>query len=266
MACHSANAFINIENAAGRAVGQVADQIIADNQAAIPGIVIQRSSFTISGEPAVALEGLAGVAASRKIFIVHANRLYTLMFIPWEETGEEWPRIKSLYDTIINSFTFLPAPPWVPSPTPVAQQLFVPSEVPGTKFTAQESGLYEFKIISGSYSVCGSPAPYPACGKWTAEILMYVTRDIAWTAEPNRWILETDAINSFAPSDPDFIIGNPIYRDTAAEAEAGSMGNRITVSLQKDDYVWLLPVDGQDAFTDNVGGITLSIAIISPLP
>jgi hypothetical protein len=109
MACHSANAFIKVEEAAGRTAGQAADAVIADQQAAIPGISIERSELTVAGEEAVALEGLSGVDASRNVVIVHADRLYWLTFIPWDETREGWAEVETLYDTVINSFTFVPS-------------------------------------------------------------------------------------------------------------------------------------------------------------
>jgi hypothetical protein len=115
MACHSANAFINVEGAAGSTADQIADEIVADAEKEIPGILIERTNLTVSGEQAVVLEGLPGVASSRNIYIVHADRLYVLVFVPWDATGEEFTRIETLYTTVINSFTFLPwsntAPP-----------------------------------------------------------------------------------------------------------------------------------------------------------
>jgi hypothetical protein len=111
MACHSANAFINVEEAAGRTADQIADEIVADAEKEIPGILIERTDLTVSGEQAVLLEGLPGVASSRNIYIVHADRLYVLVFVPWDETGEEFARIETLYTTVINSFTFLSITP-----------------------------------------------------------------------------------------------------------------------------------------------------------
>lgn len=82
--------------------------MIADEQAAIPEIEIQRTNLMISGEQAVVLEGLSGVASARNVLIVHGSRLYRLAFVPWDETGEDFARIEDLHDTIINSFTFVP--------------------------------------------------------------------------------------------------------------------------------------------------------------
>jgi len=124
MGCHNANAFINVEPAAGRTADQIADEAIADAEAVIPGIGIRRTGATVSGESAVVLEGLPGVASSRNVVVVHDGRLYELIFVPWDETGEDFARIESLYETIIHSFSFLPATAWTPSP---AQSTPIPS-------------------------------------------------------------------------------------------------------------------------------------------
>ena len=108
MLCHSASAFIEVEDAAGRTADQVADQMVADAEAAVPGIELLRENLLVSGEPAVALEGLPGVGASRWIGVVHVGRLYKLIFTSWDEAGEDWARIQALYDTIVSSFTFMP--------------------------------------------------------------------------------------------------------------------------------------------------------------
>jgi len=108
LVCHTANLILEVEEAAGRTANQIADEIVADAESAIPGIMVKSTTYTVSGEQAVVLEGLPGVDLSRIIFIVHADRVYKLTFVPWDATGEEFARIKTLYTTVINSFTFIP--------------------------------------------------------------------------------------------------------------------------------------------------------------
>ncbi len=107
MECHSANLIIEMENANGRTPSQIADELIAEAETAGPGIEIQRTDLTVSGEQAVMLEGVPGVDASRIVVLVHADRLYRLMFVPWDETREEFTGVENLYNTAIDSFTFL---------------------------------------------------------------------------------------------------------------------------------------------------------------
>src|SRR3990172_2543330 len=106
--CHSASAVIDVRHSAGRSATQVADALTADALAVIPGISIERASLTIGDEEAIMLEGLPGVSSSRNVVIVHANRLYTPIFMPWDKTqGQEYTQLESLYATVINSFNFL---------------------------------------------------------------------------------------------------------------------------------------------------------------
>lgn len=108
MACHSANLMIEVEAAAGRTASRIADEIVGDAEVAIPGIEIHRINLTVSDERAVGLEGLPGVASSRVIVIVHADRLYRLTFVLWDETGAEFAQLENLYNTVIDSFELLP--------------------------------------------------------------------------------------------------------------------------------------------------------------
>ena len=108
MACHSANLIIQVENAAGRALSQIADEMIAEAETAAPGIEIQRTDLTLSDEQAIMLEGIPGVDASRIVVLVHADRLYKLTFAPWDETRGEFAGVENLYNMVVNSFTFLP--------------------------------------------------------------------------------------------------------------------------------------------------------------
>ncbi|NOH03498.1 MAG: hypothetical protein HND47_16810 [Chloroflexi bacterium] len=103
MGCHNTNLIIEVENAGGRTVDEIADEIIADTRAEI-----QRTNLSIAGEEAVVLEGLSGVASSRNVLLVHEDRRYELIFVPWDETDENFAKLSLLYNTVINSFTLLP--------------------------------------------------------------------------------------------------------------------------------------------------------------
>jgi len=116
MACHTAVALVEVTDAAGRSADQIADEWIANSEAEIPGIVIQRTSLTVSGQQAVVLEGLPGVASTRDIVIVQTDRLYKLTFVfPGPEDAPATERFELTYETIIDSFTFVPT---VPSAAP----------------------------------------------------------------------------------------------------------------------------------------------------
>lgn len=108
MACHNANLFVTLESAAGRTADLAADELVAEAQAAVPGIDVQRTTLAVAGEQAVVLEGLPGVDSSRRLLIAHADRLYTLTFVPWDPTSEQFDQLGELYGLALDSFGFVP--------------------------------------------------------------------------------------------------------------------------------------------------------------
>ncbi len=103
--CHEANFFANVEPANGRTASQVAEMLMAE--AAYPEKVV-RTDLTVGGEAAIQLDGLTGVDIHRKVVLISGDRLYTLMFTPWDDTSESSAGIRDLYTTIIGSFVLLP--------------------------------------------------------------------------------------------------------------------------------------------------------------
>jgi hypothetical protein len=91
--CHSASLIINVEGADGRTADQVADAVQTEAPCSE-----ERYNLTLANENAVVLPECAGQATSRKVFIVHAERLYTLTFFDLSER---------FYAQIITSFFFL---------------------------------------------------------------------------------------------------------------------------------------------------------------
>ena len=121
MGCHTAVALFSVDDAAGRSADQVADEMIADSEAAVPGIAIQRTSSPIAGQPAVVLEGLPGVTGTRDVLIVQADRLYRLTFILPGAEQASVDQFERLYNMVIDSFTL------VPSAAPSAASTVTPS-------------------------------------------------------------------------------------------------------------------------------------------
>ena len=105
MACHVANAFIEVSDAGGRTLNQVADEVAAD---ANPDILVKRTNLAISGIEAIQLDDIYTYDVLRKVVIVYDDRIYTLTFVPWNDTLEDFARLENLYNTIIHSLTFLP--------------------------------------------------------------------------------------------------------------------------------------------------------------
>jgi hypothetical protein len=97
--------YIDMTDPAGLDVVQAADQLTAD----FPGFNIWRSDdLIIDGESAVVLDQVPGQDLSRQVMVLHANRLYKLVFVPSDESlGDVYNQMKLMYQTVTNSFRFI---------------------------------------------------------------------------------------------------------------------------------------------------------------
>lgn len=93
IACNGASLILNVEGADGRTIEQVADPVAVDMNCSY-----ERYNITIANEEAVVLTECKGQDLTRKVFIIHAERLYTLTFINLSER---------FYAQVITSFSFL---------------------------------------------------------------------------------------------------------------------------------------------------------------
>jgi len=99
---------IDMEAAAGHTAAQVADAQISSIGS---GFNITRTEAKVDDEQAVVVDGLPGPDPLRKVFIVHDDRLYTLIFMPWQPTAEgaeQHTPLEDLYTMIMQSLHFLP--------------------------------------------------------------------------------------------------------------------------------------------------------------
>ena len=85
--------MLNIEATDGRTAEQVADRVAFDMNCSG-----ERYNLTIANEHAVVLTECKGQDVTRKVFLVHADRLYTFTFMDLSER---------FYAQVITSFTFL---------------------------------------------------------------------------------------------------------------------------------------------------------------
>jgi hypothetical protein len=104
--------FIRVEDARGRTAEQVADNVVTEATDGMPGFAIDRPfGVTLGYEPAARLDGVPGQDLSRQVIAVHDGRAYTLVFVPADESqGEVYREMEALYDLVVRSFRFLPAP------------------------------------------------------------------------------------------------------------------------------------------------------------
>lgn len=105
--CHVQNFGIDVMDAEGRSLEQAADEAAATGN---PEIEVKRTRLTVAGEEAVLLDDIYAVDLLRKVVIVHTGRIYTLTFLPWSVDQDDSSPMVHLYNTVINSFTFLDQP------------------------------------------------------------------------------------------------------------------------------------------------------------
>ena len=98
--------FINVVDANGRALNEIADEMVAS----LEGFDIERSSgLLIDGQWAETLDRMPGQDLSRQVMFLHNDKLYTLTFTPSDPSmGEVYQEMEALYELVRRSFRFLP--------------------------------------------------------------------------------------------------------------------------------------------------------------
>ena len=97
--------YIEITDATGRTAAQIADEGIA---ALGEGFNITRFEVEVDGEQAVVVDGLPAQDSARQVFIVHNERLYNLIFMPWYPNAAEPTPLENLYTMVMDTLHFLP--------------------------------------------------------------------------------------------------------------------------------------------------------------
>ncbi len=104
MACHAASGLLDVSDADGRDLDEIADSIAATST---PGIVVGRTRLRIGSENAVLLDNIHTYDVLRKLVVVHNDRVYTFTFVPWIEGIENFAERERLYTALADSFEFL---------------------------------------------------------------------------------------------------------------------------------------------------------------
>jgi len=97
--------LIATATAAGRTAAQIVDEQIA---ALGEGFNITRFEVEVDGEQAVVVDGLPAQDSARYVFIVHNERLYNLIFMPWYPNAAEPTQLENLYTMVMDTLHFLP--------------------------------------------------------------------------------------------------------------------------------------------------------------
>jgi hypothetical protein len=99
--------IIAVEAAAGRSL----DEIVADKEAeienAIPGLDVMPSfGHMLDAAQAAQFDQVPGQDPSRQTVMVHNGRLYSLVFSPDDPTADAYTEMQTLYDMVMDSFSF----------------------------------------------------------------------------------------------------------------------------------------------------------------
>ncbi len=100
--------FVMLEPANGRTAEQVATQFSEETKAQM-GAGYTGAAVTvmgIDGEPAYSLNQLPGQDWNRRLFMVHNDLLYTLMFVPDNPQASAYGQMEDAYAEIVNTFQF----------------------------------------------------------------------------------------------------------------------------------------------------------------
>jgi hypothetical protein len=103
-----AAAFINVEPANGRTAEQVATEISEDNKS-VMGAGYTGANITvmeIDGEAAYSVDRLTGQDFNRRVYMVHNDQLYWMMFVPDNSQAPAYQQMEDLYAMIVNTFQF----------------------------------------------------------------------------------------------------------------------------------------------------------------
>ena len=121
------------------------------------------------------------------------------------------------------------------------------------KWTAPESGLYRFTIVSGAFSPypTDDPAEYPEYPPyWANNIHILNNTPVRWVhlTDPDRW-----------GADFDYYLGDGVKYPSSIAAETAGIGKKVTIPMDANKYVTLICPDTQGQYSDNRGGMTVSV-------
>lgn len=105
---HPGLASISVESADGRTAEEAAQQAYAEGKAVMgEAAKLEITRIELGNDPAFVVSGLAGQDLNRQLFVVHADRLYRILFAPDEpEKQVSFAQMELLYALITNTIQF----------------------------------------------------------------------------------------------------------------------------------------------------------------
>lgn len=105
-----ARLYITVEDAGGRLLDEITAEIEAKIETSTPGLDVMPSfGYMLDGVLANQFDQVPGQDVSRQVVAVHNNQLYKLTFIPDDPTADAYAEMQTLYDMVMDSFSFTTA-------------------------------------------------------------------------------------------------------------------------------------------------------------
>lgn len=101
------SAWLEAKEAGGQTLANIADEVTAGANLSIE---VTRTDVKIGDDDAILLDDIYAADVYRKLVILHNGRFYIFTFVGWTEVSEDFPRLQTLYSTLIESLTFLNRP------------------------------------------------------------------------------------------------------------------------------------------------------------
>jgi hypothetical protein len=178
-----------------------------------------------------------------------------------EPTATLQPPTETPNPTGISSPTEAPTPTEIVEPY-VVETLTIPGTAQnGIRFEAPDDGRYRVDFVEGAYD--SWPPGDPSKSLWRTIIQVYANRPIEWGFRPNDDFEEPVNPDDFIGWWEDEAISSP---DEAAQLAENRKPRSKVFDLQEGDYLLLVPIDQNDAYTysANQGEVTVEIWVLSP--
>lgn len=125
---HRERLLIEVQDALGRSLEQVTEQVLADTT--IPGMAPEIDETRTVGSAAATVIGkLPGQDLNRRLLTVHNGRVYQLMFVPDDpDMAQAYAEMETLFALVTDSFTFIPPTAPMGLPLPGGQESGYPAD------------------------------------------------------------------------------------------------------------------------------------------
>jgi hypothetical protein len=170
--------YVEVKEAAGHSVEQIADKLGAEVSAELPVFEIRQSRIILAGEEAIVLDNMPGQDVSRRVVVIHNGRLYRLTFILADRDARDaYTQMEKLYTTVTDSFNFLPTASSIVTPTIEIRGGEEPALIWERRTRINNGGEY---TCSSLLLAPNNQALIGPCGSAQTPVRLFAHRDREW--------------------------------------------------------------------------------------